>query len=247
MSNTHINITINDPARWYLKYTEKSKHYVQLHSSFWGDSEFVMLNNDEKILFLWILSQSLRVNKPSLSICLDFACGILNIPLDTSKGILNSLKKNNFIDLDRNLRSQLIEQKKRKEKKSKIEKKDFSKSKSNTPPLIEEILDIWNRNAPDFGFPKVSKLNPSRLKKLQKAIKDYDKPDDWIKIFSSASRKGFTGKDGRDFVPNWDYVFRNENWIKFHEEYEVLFAEKVQSEEELTAQVEAQLKEQLGF
>lgn len=210
-------ITINDPARWYLKYTERSKHYVQLHNSFWGDSEFIMLNNDEKVLFLWILSQSLRVNKPSLSICLDFACGLLSIPLDTSKVILNSLKKNNFIDLDRNLRNQLIEENKRKEK-----RREANRIENNSNAhlsFMDEILEIWNASCSKYGMPKVNVLSASRKKKLSLAIKDFKTIEDWKMIFTVASDKGFTGKDGRVFIPNWDYIFRNENYIKFHEEF----------------------------
>jgi hypothetical protein len=239
MKNNHVTITILDPERWYLKYTNRTKHYVQLHNSFWGDSDFLMLSNDEKVMFLWILSQSLRFNKATVSICLDFSYTLLSIPLDDSKVILSNLKKNNFIELDRNVRRQLKEENKRKEKKSKTEKKASANAQASHTPLIDEILDCWNRNAPDHNLPVVKKLNATRVKKLQTALKDFDKPDDWLKIFSVASTKGFTGKDGREFIPNWDYVFRNNNWVSFYDEYDVLF--KPKSDEALQDQIEQQL------
>lgn len=226
MSNTHIEITIKNPDRWYLKYTNRAKHYVQLHNSFWGDSEFMQLANDEKVVFLWILSQSLRVNKPTLSICLDYACVLLSIPLDDSKRILSSLKKNNIIDLDRNVRRQLKEEKKREENRSKFEKKASANAQASHPSICDDILDAWNRNAPQHNLPTVKVLNTARLKKLQSALKDFKEIDDWLKIFSVASTKGFTGKDGREFIPNWDYVFRNNNYVSFYDEYDVLFESK---------------------
>ena len=69
-------------------------------------------------------------------------------------------------------------------------------------------------------MPRIRGLSDARRKKLVKALKEFSDPDDWKKIFTIASTKGFTGKDGREFIPNWDYVFRNENYIKFFEEYE---------------------------
>lgn len=240
MNNTHVEITIKDPDRWYLKYTNKTKHYVQLHNSFWGDSEFLQLKNDEKVMFLWILSQSLRVNKPTVSICLDYSCVLLSIPLDDSKRILSSLKKNNIIDLDRNVRTQLKEEKKREENRSKIEKKACSNAQASHTSICDEILDAWNRNAPEHNLPTVKLLNPTRMKKLQSALKDFNKVDDWLKIFSVASTKGFIGKDGREFIPNWDYVFRNNNYVSFYDEYELTFSNKKENSN-LQKQVEQSL------
>ena len=236
MRNNHVIIEILDPSRWYLKYSERSKHYVQLHSSFWGDCDFLALSSDEKVMFLWILNQSLRVNKPSLSICLEFAYGLLNISLDDAKGILSSLESNNIIELPTKVRkstkSQLIEQKKRKEKKR--------KEKTDNSFFVNEVLDLWNRNASSFMMPTVKKLSTSRLKRLQDEIKEFDKIDDWRKIFSTASKKGFV-KDGKEFTPNWDYVFRLGNCLKFYEEYEVLFKEEIISDDQLVKKIESEL------
>jgi hypothetical protein len=241
MKNNHVIIEILNPSRWYLKYSEKSKHYVQLHSSFWGDSDFLALSNDEKVLFLWILNQSLRVNKPSLSICLEFAYGLLNISLDDAKGILSSLERNNIINLPTKVRKttkrQLIEEKKRKEKR--IEEK------TSNSFLINEILDLWNRNASNFMMPTVKKLNKTRLKKLHDELKEFDNIDDWRKIFSTASKKFFTDSSGKLFTPNWDYVFRAGNCLKFYEEYAVLFAANNVGSDELAVSIESNLIESL--
>jgi len=117
--NTHITITILDPERWYLKFSEKRKHYVQLHASYWLDSDFCSLELPTKTAFLWILSQCLRVNKPSVSICLESACMFLKVPLGTCKVMLRELKSCNIIDMERHLRSQLIEEKRKEKNRSK--------------------------------------------------------------------------------------------------------------------------------
>ena len=140
--NNHVEITILEPSRWYLKYTEKNKHYVQLHSSFWGDSTFLALSNDEKVVFLWILSQSLRFNKPTFSVCLEFAYGLLSISLGDSKSILNTLKSNNLIHLEKGLRRQLIKEKKRKE--NRIEEKKKIISKEIKRSFSEEFINIFS-------------------------------------------------------------------------------------------------------
>tara|TARA_R110002167_G_scaffold201256_1_gene404808 strand:- start:1092 stop:1823 length:732 start_codon:yes stop_codon:yes gene_type:complete len=237
MKNNHVTIEVLNPSRWYLKYSEKSKHYVQLHSSFWGDCDFLALSSDEKVMFLWILNQSLRVNKPSISICLEFAYGLLNISLDDTKDILSSLERNNIIGLPTKVRKttkrQLIEEKKRKEKR--IEEK------TSNSFLVEEILELWNRNASNFMMPTVKKLNEDRLKRLHNEIKEFDNIDDWRKIFSTASKKFFTDSTGKIFTPNWDYVFRIGNCLKFYEEYAVLFSEGNIDEDKLSKSIENEL------
>jgi hypothetical protein len=126
--------------------------------------------------------------------------------------------------------------------KSKVNKRKVKiKKTSSSDELMATILDIWNRNAPDHNLPSVKLLNVTRKKKLQLALKDFNTEADWLKIFSVASKKGFIGNDGRQFIPNWDYVFRNNNWVKFYDEYEVLFSDKPVDTEALTKQVEQDL------
>ena len=89
--------------------------------------------------------------------------------------------------------------------------------------------------------PSVKVLNDARKKKLQIALKDFETIEDWRKIFSVASQKGFTPKSGNKFTPNWDYVFRNNNWVTFYDEYEILFSENNKTDKEIAASVESDL------
>lgn len=245
MKNTHIKIEISDPERWRLKFTEKRKHYYQFHSAWWADSSYLSLDSDQKVIFSWLLSQTLATNKPQLSVCLEYVKGLLSMELDIVKDAIRALKDNDFIKLETRVRkstkSQYKEEKRIEENRSKIENKASANAHASHNSLIEEILDCWNRNAPEFNLPSVKVLNDARKKKLQSALKDFGKIEDWIKIFSVASEKGFKGKDGREFIPNWDYVFRNNNYATFYDEYEVLFENASKDKDEITKQVEADL------
>lgn len=130
----------------------------------------------------------------------------------------------------------LPQEKNRKEKKRE-EKKKEKKENSPTSKFSDEILDLWNRNCSDFGMPKVKTLGAQRLKKLNTATKVFKDLDDWKKIFNVTANKGFIGKDGREFIPNWDYIFRNENYVKFFEEYEITFEEKPTDQKQLEQNV----------
>ena len=130
--------------------------------------------------------------------------------------------------------------------KDKVKEKEKGKGKDDY--IIAAILDLWNRNAPRYKLPSVKLLNATRKKKLQLALKDFKTIDDWRKIFSTASKKGFIGNDGREFVPNWDYVFRNNNWVTFYDEYEILFSDEKnqKSKEQTLKEVEAMLWQGVG-
>lgn len=131
------------------------------------------------------------------------------------------------------------EEKKRKEK---IYSKQDEKNVPETSPkkcnkLHQEILSLWNGNASNCGMPSVKTLSPARTKKLNVACKMFKDIEDWRKIFNVTATKFFVGSDGRQFIPNWDYIFRNENYVKFFEEYEADLdtssPEKEMSEQEI--------------
>tara|TARA_R110000787_G_scaffold190548_1_gene301991 strand:- start:1112 stop:1852 length:741 start_codon:yes stop_codon:yes gene_type:complete len=226
MKNTHKKITLIDPAKWHIKFTDKRKHYYQFHSSWWGTSDYLELNSDQKVIFSWLLSQFLAVNKGEISVCLEFIKGILRLELDVIKDAIRVLKDNNFIDLDSTVRKSnkpqlieknIIEEKRREENEIKISASEL---------FYNEIVAKWNLGAEKFDVPKVNVLSDDRRKKLSKSCKIYKDIESWRKIFSVAVHKGFTKVGSEPFVPNWDYVFRNDNYIKFYEEYEVMFSKK---------------------
>jgi len=253
MKNNHCEITISDPERWNLKYTDKRKHYIQLHGNFWSDSDFLALSSGQKVMFLWILNASLRVNKPSLSICLESAKGILKCSLDEAKGLLSGLESFNIISLQTRVRKttkpQLIEENRIEEKRREAnENKTESKSDSEREPF-EVVVDTWNKGAPHYNFPKVKVINAARKKAIKSAMKDFPDPEDWKKIFNVAATKGFERNGAEPFVPNWDYIFRNNNWVKFYDEYEILFPEEgaLGTNEKAAAQAEEYLKKMVGM
>lgn len=262
-SNNHKKITIKDPERWGLKYGAKRQWYYKMRLDFLSDPLIQGVNNTTKAVFLAIISESLRENSAQLSMCLEFIKHQLRVDLDTIKLSLRELKDNDIIKLHTNVRTQLIEENKREEKRieqnSKINCVDdppphveevqvkVPKKSKDQDKLMEEILEMYNRNAPEHSMPQVHKLSVSRKKKFKIALKDYPSLDDWKKIFSVASTKGFTGKDGREFVPNFDYVFRNENYHKFFDEYDLIFKQKKQSQDQLVKEVESHLYRQLGL
>jgi hypothetical protein len=102
--------------------------------------------------------------------------------------------------------------------KPQAQKKDLAKEN-----LIAEIIKHWNENSPKHGIPQITTKGvtwENRKKKLSRAIDEFPTLEDWFKIFAILKTKFFTSSDGREFVPNWDYLFRNNNYAKFWEEYQ---------------------------
>lgn len=108
--NTHKAITILDPDRWGLRYGNKRQWYYKIRLDFFSDPLIQALDNNTKIVFLLIINESLRVNSESVSMCLEYCKGILSVPLGICKHSVMTLKRNNIISLETNLRNQLIEE-----------------------------------------------------------------------------------------------------------------------------------------
>lgn len=251
MKNNHKKLEIKNIERWRIKFTDTRKHYFQFHSSWWSDSDFLALSNDSKALFLWMLSQSLTQNKHLLSICLESACIVLRCSLDDVKGMLSELDSKDIIHLQTKTRkktnSQLIEENRIEE--NRIEqhsKNDLETKVSNVPDFYDDVVEKWNYGASKYNLPKVKTLSTVRRKKLKVACKIYKDIEDWRKIFSVAVNKGFTREGSEPFIPNWDYVFRNENYVKFYEEYEIMF-EKQNSSKSSISEADAFIKGIVGL
>lgn len=80
----------------------------------------------------------------------------------------------------------------------------------------QDIFDLFNRL--DVAMPKVKVLSDARKKKLGLFLKDVKTLQEWEDIFLKASEKGFTGVDGKEFVPSFDYVLEKGRHIKLLEE-----------------------------
>jgi hypothetical protein len=200
VKNTHCGIKIHDPERWNLKYTEKRKHYIQLHGNFWSDSDFLALSSSQKVMFLWILNASLRVNSPSLSVCLESAKGVLKCSLDDAKGFLSELESFNIIGLQTRVRKtakpQLIEKNRIEKNRSKCESKNDSRFD------LEAIYDAYPK--------KVGKKNGmAKLEKLIKTEKVFREVLDGAKNYSDACKTAGTSKK---YIKNFSTWVNGECW-----------------------------------
>jgi len=105
--------------------------------------------------------------------------------------------------------------------------------------FLYDVLDLWNRNVDELGLPKVRHFTDARIRKLKKACKDFKDIEDWKNIFTIAARVSFIKTNGEQFIPNWDWIFKNDNYIKFYEESQLEKPEQKPSE--LVAEVESML------
>jgi hypothetical protein len=95
--------------------------------------------------------------------------------------------------------------------------------KSSFELLAHEVMELWNATCQDYSMPRIITLNEKRKKKFREAYKEFKSIDDWKKIFEVTKEKGFTKSNGDTWNPSWDYIFRNENYIKLREEYETMY------------------------
>ncbi len=107
--------------------------------------------------------------------------------------------------------------------------KDFSvalsnyynkKPKINKNKIYENIICIWNKHAEEHDCPRVKILSSDRKKKINKALTYVRDISDWEKIIAMAVTKSFESNDGRMWIANFDYMFRNNNYLKLLEEFD---------------------------
>lgn len=111
-------------------------------------------------------------------------------------------------------------------------------------PRPQDIVDLWNSVCVGYGMPKVAVLNEARKKKLHTFLNEVRTLKEWGSIFSVAATKGFTGQDGRDFTPSFDFVLEKGRHIKFLEEASSPIHQKTKEKTvaEWMAEVEAEDK-----
>ena len=153
--NTHKIITISDPSRWGIRYGEKRQWYYKLRLDFFSDPLIQMLDNNTKMVFLLIVNESLRSNSATVSMCLEYCKGIVRVPLGVCKRSVMVLKQNNIIELETNLRNQLIEE-------NRIE---YNKTKADSKSASEYDIDAIYKS-----YPK-KQGKASGIKKLRTLIK----------------------------------------------------------------------------
>ena len=76
--------------------------------------------------------------------------------------------------------------------------------------------------ADQFSLPKViMPISEQRIKKAITAIKQVTDKSDWIKILKQVPQNDFNlGDNDRQWKANFDWLFRNENYLKLLEAYE---------------------------
>lgn len=216
MKNTHRKIDILDPDRWYISYGKKRKHYTQLHSSIWSDADFLSLKNDTKVLFLWLLNASLRVNKPSLSVCLESAKVTLRVSLGVIKHSLNELESFNIIYLESKLRAS-IEEKKIEE--NKREENKIEKSHSQVANYThDDIIQLWNDLAgKKQGYFKGNRLIATREEneELQKIMDIYPEISSWENAIKNILNSDTTNGKAINWKATLPWLCEYKNFKKY--------------------------------
>jgi len=83
---------------------------------------------------------------------------------------------------------------------------------------FDGLMELFNSLHDAHGMPRIKVLTPERKRRIQKAQKAIGSDFEvWRKVFIISGTKGFIKADGSFWKPDFDYVFRNENYIKFSE------------------------------
>lgn len=81
----------------------------------------------------------------------------------------------------------------------------------------QKVADMWNSTAEKHNLPKVAKLNAARTRKLLARLKEHPELEFWEKALSQTPRLGFTGKDGREWKPNFDWFLQGNGALRAYE------------------------------
>jgi hypothetical protein len=228
--NTHKIITIINPDAWGVKFNKTAQYYFQFRTDFFGNPQVATLSNGAKLLLLSIFSESSRRSKGTLSYCLEYACGLLNYPLDDIKGFLMELEHNEIIRLETGVKRSKhnITEQNRTEQASEKQMVDDASCK------IDLVFDDWNKmcevlkNDHDVKLPKVNSRTKERIELVKKMLTHLPEQEDWKKAMSMVAANKFNrGENDRGWVANFDwfvgktkqpYVKLNEEWYLANED-----------------------------
>lgn len=80
------------------------------------------------------------------------------------------------------------------------------------------MMDLFNDHAKAHQMPKIKVISKERERAIDRGIKAIGSDcETWLKVFSVAGKKGFVKKEGGSWSPDFDYVFRVGNPLKFSE------------------------------
>jgi hypothetical protein len=74
-------------------------------------------------------------------------------------------------------------------------------------PIIA-LFDCFKKNCPNLAQPR--ELNESRKDKLSKRLREHPDQAWWEAVFKKANEVSFTGKDGREWRPTFDWLIEND-------------------------------------
>ena len=222
----------------------KSMPWLRLENDFYDKEDFFDEDVNATWLFIFLLCQCAQKVSNEIELSEKYLISKSKLTKKQFFEAISRLKAKSLISFDTNESDRISSDSYlTNERTERTERTERSITHVYSDALHDEIVDLWNRNVDEFGLPKIKSLNAERKKKLKKACDDFSDIEDWKKIFTIAATKGFIGKDGREFVPNWDYVFRNNNYFKFYEEYDL--KPVVESSEILAKAVESLIMKDL--
>lgn len=73
---------------------------------------------------------------------------------------------------------------------------------------LQAIVDIFNSLCPHL--PRVTEVNQSRKSKIKTRLKEHPDISWWKEAFRKADEISFTGKDGKEWRPSFDWLFEND-------------------------------------
>jgi hypothetical protein len=72
----------------------------------------------------------------------------------------------------------------------------------------QHLFDFFNNSCPNL--PKVTELSSSRKKKMKRRLEEHPDLSWWEEVFRKANEVSFTGKDGSEWGPNFDWLVEND-------------------------------------
>ena len=171
--NSHKIITVLNPSSFGVKYSGKAQYYFQFRNDLLHNPQVFSLSNDAKILFLSILAESSRVGNDTISMCLEYCCGLLRVPLGCIKGLLRELEHNDIIELEIGVRVPINKRKEKniKEKNIKEKKRELVKNQQHPDTSGYDFETPYKTHYPRKGAGKSKGMDT--LAKNIKTDQDY--------------------------------------------------------------------------
>jgi DNA-binding MarR family transcriptional regulator len=237
-----MKITIKGFSKYNPRSDLKSMPWLRLQNNFYDNEDFYDEDYATRYLFVFLLCLCAQKVSDTVDFDIHFLLNKANMKKSEFLDALSKLKAKGLIMLETNesdrIRSETCLTNERTERRE----QHGRASRENSQSLFsEEIKNLWNSDAKRMGMPEIKDLSPARKKKLETACKSFKELDDWHKIFNVAASKSFVDSSGKTFIPNWDYIFRNDNYLSFYESYDQVFNTPSVSSESLTRQFESSI------